>query len=60
MPLLKSHEKTSPSPAGEVVLTDDLVALNDHVLHYDLLALNDPAEAAEHCVGYLALIRPYT
>jgi hypothetical protein len=35
-----------------------LVALIDHVLHYDLLALNDPAEAAEHCVGYLSLIRP--
>jgi len=31
------------------VLTDDLVALNDHFLPYDLVALNDPAEAAEDC-----------
>ena len=60
MPLLKSHEKTSPSPAGEVVLTDDLVALNDHVLSHDLAALNDPAEAVERCVGLLPVIRPYT
>ena len=30
------------------------------VLPYDLVALNDPAEAVERCAGPFPLIRPYT